>query len=137
MTWFRFWPIAKWPTGKLRHRVGFGKRLVLQIEIEKIYEGGESRLIWRDARVEDMSLYRGPQSLKAAWVGVRACDLGPLSEFALLRRALPCALIPENTENTRVLRDTLKHAVLEQCVVERSGIKLPAHQVVLGEPPGL
>ena len=55
MTWFRLWPIAKWPTGKLRHRVGIGKRLVLQIEIEKTYEGGESRLIWRDARVEDMS----------------------------------------------------------------------------------
>ena len=55
MTWFRLWPIAKWPTGKLRHRVGFGKRLVLQIEIQKTYEGGESRLIWRDARVEDMS----------------------------------------------------------------------------------
>ena len=35
MAWFRLWPIAKWPTGKLRHRVGFGKRLVLQIEIEK------------------------------------------------------------------------------------------------------
>src|SRR5215218_3274326 len=52
MAWFR---LAKWPTGKLRHRVGFGKRLVLQIEIEKTYEGGESRLIWRDARVEDMS----------------------------------------------------------------------------------
>jgi hypothetical protein len=29
--------------------------LVLQIEIEKTYKGGESRLIWRDARVEDMS----------------------------------------------------------------------------------
>src|SRR3954462_3999547 len=55
MAWFRLWPVAKWPTGKLRHRVGFGKRLVLQIEIEKTYEGGESRLIWRDARVEDMS----------------------------------------------------------------------------------
>jgi hypothetical protein len=51
MTWFRFWPISKWPTGKLRHRVGFGKRLVLQID----YSSGESRLIWRDARVEDMS----------------------------------------------------------------------------------
>ena len=40
-------------------------------------------------------LYRGPQSFKAAWVGVRACDLGALSELALLqraRRALPCAL---------------------------------------------
>ena len=55
MTWFRFWPMAKWPTGKLRHRVGFGKRLVLQIEIEKTYKDGESRLIWRDARVEDMA----------------------------------------------------------------------------------
>ena len=55
MAWFRLWPVAKWPTGKLRHRVGFGKRLVLQIEIEKTYQGGESRLIWRDARVEDMS----------------------------------------------------------------------------------
>jgi hypothetical protein len=55
MTSFKFLPISKWPTGKLRHRVGFGKRLVLQIEIEKKYKGGESRLIWRDARVEDMS----------------------------------------------------------------------------------
>jgi hypothetical protein len=54
MTWFQFRPISKWPTGKLRHRVGFGQRLVLQIEIKKKYKGGESRLIWRDARVEDM-----------------------------------------------------------------------------------
>jgi len=55
MPWFKFLPMSGWPTGKLRHRVGFGKKLVLQIEIEKTYRGGDNRLVWRDARVEDMS----------------------------------------------------------------------------------